>query len=159
NPPPGVRYLGAVSDRVLATLYRRALVFCSPSAYEGFGLSLLEAMRSACVVIAARNSAVPELVGDGGILIDEVTLGGLRARLAQVNSGAVPLAELRAQALQRDATYTWEETARRTLAVYQEATNRPAPTTVLQGATPSSSGFRVVSRDAGNHTRNVEPCP
>ena len=39
-----MRYLGPVSDRVLATLYRRALAFCSPSSYEGFGLSLLEAM-------------------------------------------------------------------------------------------------------------------
>src|SRR5262249_22097708 len=70
--PAFLRYLGAVSDQVLATLYRRALVFCSPSGYEGFGLSLLEAMTSGCVVVAANNSAIPELVQGCGILIDEL---------------------------------------------------------------------------------------
>src|SRR5262249_33534263 len=68
SPSPQVRYLGPVTDTALATLYRRALALCSPSSYEGFGLSLLEAMRSRCLVIAARNSAVPELVGDAAIV-------------------------------------------------------------------------------------------
>jgi glycosyltransferase involved in cell wall biosynthesis len=121
NPPSHVRYLGPVSDRVLATLYRRALAFCSPSSYEGFGLSLLEAMTSGCLVIAGRNSAVPELVGDGGIIVDELSVAALRAALARAVSGETALAGLRAQAQQRAACYSWEETARRTLAVYQEA--------------------------------------
>lgn len=121
TPPPSLRYLGPVSDRVLAALYRRALAFCSPSSYEGFGLSLLEAMTSGCLVIAARNSAVPELVDGCGILVDELTVPAVRAALTQALSGAPELAEWRARARQRAACYTWDETARRTLAVYQEA--------------------------------------
>jgi glycosyltransferase involved in cell wall biosynthesis len=116
-----LRYLGPVTDDVLAMLYRRALVFCSPSSYEGFGLSLLEAMTSGCLVVAARNSAIPELLDGCGILIDELSVAALRAALTQALSGTASLAELRAQAQQRAARYTWQETARRTLAVYQEA--------------------------------------
>jgi glycosyltransferase involved in cell wall biosynthesis len=121
DPPPGVRYLGPVSDGALPTLYRRALVFCSPSSYEGFGLSLLEAMASGCVVVAGRNSAVPEVVGDSGILLDEVSVGTLRAALARVLREEPTLLPLRWRARERAARYTWDETARRTLAVYADA--------------------------------------
>jgi glycosyltransferase involved in cell wall biosynthesis len=120
HPPPQVRYLGAVSDQVLAVLYRRALALCSPSGYEGFGLSLLEAMRSGCLVIAGRNSAVPELVGDGGILLDELGVPAVRAALRRVLADDPSLAAVRAQALARAAHYTWDETAHRTLAVYHD---------------------------------------
>jgi len=123
NPPPYLRYLGAVSDRALATLYRRALAFCSPSTYEGFGLSILEAMTSGCLVIAVRISAVPELVDTCGIMIDELSVTTLRAALARALAGGSDLAELRARAVQRARCYTWDETARRTLAVYRDAMN------------------------------------
>ena len=121
TPPPGVRYLGPVSDQVLAALYRRALVFCSPSGYEGFGLSLLEAMTSGCVVIGGRNSAVPEVVGDAGILLDDVSVPALRAALAHAIAGGTDIDDMRARARQRAATFDWDTTARRTLAVYQAA--------------------------------------
>jgi alpha-1,3-rhamnosyl/mannosyltransferase len=121
EPPAGVRVLGPVSDALLAVLYRRALALVSPSSYEGFGLSLLEAMSSGCLVVAGRNSAVPELVGDCGILLPELTVAGLREAMQRIVNGDPDLQDLRAGALQRAARYGWEETARRTLAVYREA--------------------------------------
>src|SRR5262249_55157522 len=119
QPPAGVRYLGPVSDTELAVLYRRALALCSPSSYEGFGLSLLEAMASGCLVIAGDNSAIPELVGDAGILVPEVTVASIRAALERILSGDGTLSAMRARAVQRAAQYSWDETARRTLAVYR----------------------------------------
>ena len=121
NPPPQVRYLGAVTDNELAVLYRRALALCSPSSYEGFGLSLVEAMASSCLVIAGRNSAVPELVGDCGLLLESVTPSGIREALQRVLDDDASLAALRGRARMRAASYTWEATARKTLQVYQEA--------------------------------------
>ncbi len=120
DPPARVRYLGPVSDDTLAVLYRRALALCSPSGYEGFGLSLLEAMASGALVVAGRNSAVPELVNDCGILLDELTVPALRKVLEQIIGNARAFDELRTGAQRRAARYTWEETARRTLAVYRE---------------------------------------
>jgi glycosyltransferase involved in cell wall biosynthesis len=121
QPPPGVRYLGPVSDPALAVLYRRALALFSPSSYEGFGLSLLEAMASGCLVVAGRNSAIPELVGDCGILLPDLTVDTVREALERVLRGDASLRPLRAGGLERAARYSWDETARRTVAVYREA--------------------------------------
>ncbi len=121
QPPPAVRYLGPVSDAALAVLYRRALALCSLSSYEGFGLSLLEAMSSGCLVIAGDNSAVPELVGDCGILLPELTVANARNAIERVLSGDASLDVLRDRGLRRAAQYSWEETARRTLTVYHQA--------------------------------------
>lgn len=121
DPPAGVRYLGPVSEPQLALLYRRALALVSPSSYEGFGLSLLEAMSSGCLVVAADNSAVPELVAGCGILLPELSLDRLRAAMERVIGGDASLDGLRAAALERAKAYSWEQTARRTLAVYREA--------------------------------------
>lgn len=119
QPPQGVRYLGVVSDAQLAVSYRRALALISPSTYEGFGLSLLEAMSSGCLVVSADNSAIPELVGDCGILLPELTVERLRAAIERIATGDATLDALRAAALRRAARYSWEETARRTLEVYR----------------------------------------
>jgi len=120
-PPARVRYLGPVSDVQLAVLYRRAAALVTPSSYEGFGLSLLEAMSSGCPVVAARNSAVPELVEDCGILLSDVTVERLREAMERIAGGDPSVASLRNAALARAAGYSWEETARRTLDVYREA--------------------------------------
>lgn len=121
NPPHAVRYLGPVSDAELAVLYRRALALCSPSSYEGFGLSLLEAMTSRCLVIAGRNSSVTELVADGGLLLPELNVGTLRSAIVQALHGGAELEAVRNRALQRAGHYRWEDTARATLAVYAAA--------------------------------------
>lgn len=63
-----IHFLGSVSGEQLCELYSRALVFCFPSLYEGFGIPPLEAMACACPVIASRSSSIPEVVGDAAVL-------------------------------------------------------------------------------------------
>jgi glycosyltransferase involved in cell wall biosynthesis len=60
-----VRWLGDLSIARLAEEYNRCEVFCLPSVQEGFGIVFLEAMAAGKAIIAARASAVPEVVGDG----------------------------------------------------------------------------------------------
>jgi alpha-1,3-rhamnosyl/mannosyltransferase len=61
---------GRVSAASLRGLYRRADVLVFPSAYEGFGLPVLEAMRAGVPVVASASTAIPEVVGDTGLLVD-----------------------------------------------------------------------------------------
>ena len=82
---PGVTYHTGVSDAELAALYRRAWVYASPSAYEGFGLPYLEAMASGTPVVATPNPGSREVLGDGrfGRLVDDAGFGpGLADLLA-----------------------------------------------------------------------------
>jgi glycosyltransferase involved in cell wall biosynthesis len=62
---PGVQYLQGVDDGILASLYRRAWVYASPSTYEGFGLPYLEAMASGTPVVASPNPGSREVLSDG----------------------------------------------------------------------------------------------
>jgi glycosyltransferase involved in cell wall biosynthesis len=74
---PGVTYYTGVSDAELATLYRRAWVYASPSTYEGFGLPYLEAMASGTAVVATPNPGSCEVLGDGdyGRLVEDASFG------------------------------------------------------------------------------------
>jgi glycosyltransferase involved in cell wall biosynthesis len=75
---PGVTYHTGVNDTDLATLYRRAWVYASPSTYEGFGLPYLEAMASGTAVVATPNPGSREVLGDGdhGRLAEDASFGG-----------------------------------------------------------------------------------
>ena len=65
-----VRFFGFVPHETLAALYRMATVFAFPSLYEGFGLPPLEAMACGTPVVTSRISSLPEVVGDGALLVD-----------------------------------------------------------------------------------------
>jgi glycosyltransferase involved in cell wall biosynthesis len=121
QPPPGVRYLGAPADEELAVLYRRAGAMVSPSSYEGFGLTFLEAMASGCPVIGAAVTSVPEVVGDAGILLPAPDVSQVAEAMHRLAADDALRAELGARGRRRAAAFTWAETARRTRAVYQEA--------------------------------------
>lgn len=63
-------WIGYVDDLDVPVLYSGALMFLMPSIYEGFGMPILEAMKCACPVICSNTSAMPEVIGDCGIMID-----------------------------------------------------------------------------------------
>jgi phosphatidylinositol alpha-mannosyltransferase len=70
---PGVSYYTGISDATLASLYRRAWVYASPSTYEGFGLPYLEAMACGTAVIATPNPGSREVIGNlsNGRLVED----------------------------------------------------------------------------------------
>jgi len=119
-PPPGVVWLGTLPGDDLPALYAAAEIAVSASEYEGFGLSVAEAMASGCAVIAVATSSVPEVVGDGALLVDRSDvrlLGDALARLASDGGARVALA---ARGRARAKRFHWREAAVRTRAVYDE---------------------------------------
>ncbi len=65
-----IQILGYVSPEKRQQLFRDATVFAYPSLYEGFGIPLLDAMRHGLPIVTGNRSAMPEVVGDAGILVD-----------------------------------------------------------------------------------------
>ena len=67
---PNVRLTGELSDEELEALYRRASVYVQPSRHEGFGMAVAEAMLAGCVPVVTAAGALPEVVGDTGVVVD-----------------------------------------------------------------------------------------
>ncbi len=119
-----VRFLGDVAEADLPALYNLATVFAFPSLYEGFGLPPLEAMACGTPVVCANTSSLPEVVGDAALLFDPLDVQAMAATIAQALSDASLRAALRARGLARARLFSWERTARETLATYREAVGR-----------------------------------
>ena len=110
----GADLRGYVSKDELARLYRGAACLVFPSRHEGFGLPLVEAMASGTPVVAAPDAALLEVAGDAAVFAEPAALAeGVRRALAERE-------RLVAAGLERARRFTWEETARRTVAVYRE---------------------------------------
>jgi len=116
-----VSFLGEVGPADLPALYSAAELFVYPSRYEGFGLPVLEAMACGAPVIASNASALPEVVGDAGLLVDPDDVDGLRAAIRRLGGDAELRANLRERGRERAKSFTWERAARETLAVYRAA--------------------------------------
>lgn len=114
-----VRLLGNVTDGQLAALYHAGGVFVFPSLDEGFGLPPLEAMACGTPVIASNTGALPEVLGDAAILVSPSDIEGLATAIEAVLTDRELADSLRNRGLEHSRHFSWEKTARKTLAVYE----------------------------------------
>jgi alpha-1,3-rhamnosyl/mannosyltransferase len=119
-----VRRVGRVPSGALAVLYRRTTALTFASRYEGFGMPVLEAMNEGRPVVAARAAALPEVVGDGGLLVDPNDVTGWASALDLLLRDKVRWHQLAEAARHRAASFTWERTVDDLLALYRR-TVRP----------------------------------
>ncbi len=116
----GVRWLGHVSEEELVKLYRHATALVFPSRYEGFGLPLLEAMARRTPVIAANRSSIPEVARGAAVLVDPDDVEGLRDAMRRVADDEALREELTRRGAEVVSGFSWDETARATVAAYEE---------------------------------------
>ncbi|HMA33061.1 MAG TPA: glycosyltransferase family 1 protein [Chloroflexia bacterium] len=114
-----VRLLGAIGAEDLPILYQGARLFALPSLYEGFGLSALEALACGTPVLAASAGALPEVVGEAGVLLPAQDSQAWVAAMEQVLLDPTLEADLRWRGPRQAARYSWERAARQTLDVYR----------------------------------------
>jgi glycosyltransferase involved in cell wall biosynthesis len=118
---------GEVSDAALRVLYQRCAAFVFPSLYEGFGLTLLEAMHCGAAVVAGNNSSQVEVVGDAGLLANASDACDIAAKLARVLQDETLARSLRARAVAQASKFSWSATAERAAAVLEHLPRqRPA---------------------------------
>jgi glycosyltransferase involved in cell wall biosynthesis len=118
---PGCELLGFVSDEELRRLYRRATLLVYPSACEGFGLPVAEAMAHGCPTLVARTAALVEVGGDPALVIEEPDAAGIARALTEALGDREALARRGEDARRRAARFGWDGAAAGTLAAYREA--------------------------------------
>lgn len=116
---PRIQWMGQVSEANLQQWYRAASVLVFPSFYEGFGLPVLEAMAAGVPVICSNATSLPEVAGEAALLFDPQDADTLAAHLQQVLGDAALRQQMIEAGYTQSRLFTWERTARATLAVYE----------------------------------------
>lgn len=114
-----VHFLGYVSDQSLRYLYENATVFIYPSLFEGFGLTILEAMATGCPVITSNKTSMPEILGRAGILIDPENIHEISESLLETCTNDFLRSDLKRKGILRAKEFTWNNCASKTLEVYK----------------------------------------
>jgi alpha-1,3-rhamnosyl/mannosyltransferase len=114
-----VRFIGRVEEADLPGLYSACELFVFPSRYEGFGLPVVEALACGAAVACANTSSLPEVGGEAAAYFEPGDVGGM----AEVLEGILETGDGRREtgrlAVAQAAQFSWERTARATLAVYR----------------------------------------
>lgn len=114
-----IEVLGRVESKSLKTLYQQAYALVMPSLYEGFGLPLLESMSVGVPVIAANISSMPEVVGEGGLLIDPLSVAAISQALVTISSDKTLYDHLVVAAINQAEQFSWDITAQKTQAAIE----------------------------------------
>jgi glycosyltransferase involved in cell wall biosynthesis len=116
-------FAGRVSDEELLRLYNTAELYIRPSWYEGFGLPPLEAMACGCPVIVSNVGALPEVVGDAGILANPHNINEWTDSMYEILTDEGLREDIVSRGLERAKMFSWKKTAKETIAVYESVCN------------------------------------
>ncbi|MEM1281868.1 MAG: glycosyltransferase family 1 protein, partial [Cyanobacteria bacterium P01_H01_bin.152] len=122
-----VAYLGKPDESALVELYNAADCLMAPSLYEGFGLTILEAMSCGTPVITATVSAMPEVAGDAAILVEPTNQLAITQAIHQLYTHPEQRQSLIQKGLERVQQFTWKNTAQAVANVYEQTLSAKVP--------------------------------
>ncbi|MCH9634235.1 MAG: D-inositol-3-phosphate glycosyltransferase [Chlamydiae bacterium] len=114
-----VFHIPYICDSDLSSFFSNALAFVFLSRYEGFGLPALESMQCGTPPICLHNSSLPEVVGDGGLLLKDSKLDSIAESLLQIYRKTSLHKSLSEKSIQQASLFTWQKTAQKTIEAYQ----------------------------------------
>ncbi len=128
-----VIFLDYVGDDELPLLFASASLFLFPSLCEGFGLPPLEAMAHGIPTIVSNTSSLPEVVGDGALLVHPRDPQDLAAAILSLTTDMGLRDKLSQKGVERSKAFSWQMAARQTLSIYEEVCNLKQSTAFADG--------------------------
>ena len=119
-----ITYLGQPDADTLIKIYNAADCLLAPSTYEGFGLTILEAMACGTAVITANVTSMPEVAGDAAILVSPLDDKAIADKVQHLYSNPSYLQELVSKGIARAKQFTWEQTAEQVARVYEQVLSK-----------------------------------
>lgn len=120
----GVTVLGFVSEGDLVTLIQCADAMILPSLHEGFGLPLVEAMACGVPAITSNVFSPPEIVRDGGLLVDPYSVSDIANKMIEIATTKTLQETLSVNALERSKSFSWKYTAEKLLQAIEQTTEQ-----------------------------------
>lgn len=142
---------GYVPDSDLIALYNLATAFVFPSLHEGFGLPALEAMSCGTPVIGSDASSIPEVIGRADALFDPTDIGAMSSKIQQVLTDEHFRTSLRSHGLAQAREFSWEASAERALAGFEQLHAARTP--------PPALGTRQIGTPARPRLAFLSPLP
>ena len=114
-----ISYLGKPDKSSLIQIYNAADILIAPSLHEGFGITLLEAMACGTPVITSNVSAMPEVVGDAGVLVEPSDYRSIANAAINLQKDSTYRQQLIEKGLTRVKKFTWENSAEQIAQIYE----------------------------------------
>lgn len=115
-----VTYLGKPNKCTLVQIYNAADILLSPSLYEGFGMTVLEAMACGTPVIASNVTSFPEVAGDAAVLVAPTDVQAIVETISRLQNDSIYHQWLSSKGLARAKLFTWEATAEQIATAYEK---------------------------------------
>jgi len=115
-----VHLIGYAPDAQLKGLFAAASAYVHPSLYEGFGLTVLEAMAQDCPVVTSNVYSLPEVAGDAALLVDPTSVDEIAGAIEAVCLDDELAADLVGRGRERIKAFSWEDCAQGVISVYQQ---------------------------------------
>lgn len=106
-----------IENVMLNELYNNAYALIYPSSYEGFGIPLLEAMKTGCPFIALNTSSIPEVAGNGGVLINKLEIPLFNEAVATIDKNREEIIKMGFEQVKK---FSWEKCYQETIQVYKD---------------------------------------
>jgi glycosyltransferase involved in cell wall biosynthesis len=116
-----VHIAGWIDDAHLEGLYAASVCLAFPSLAEGFGLPVLEAMARGLPVTCSGVGALAEVAGDAALLFDPLSVEAIAGAVGHLLEDGALRSRLAARGREQAARFSWERTARETVASYRRA--------------------------------------
>ena len=124
NLENNITYLGQPSLDELITIYNAADLLIAPSTYEGFGLTILEAMACGLAVLTSNVTSLPEVAGEAAILVDPLDEAKMVQEIINLYHDRQYHHNLVAKGLERSAMFTWQNTAEQVAQIYEQIVSK-----------------------------------